>query len=189
MRPDDRAKNWIEVAAKGMQRLESAYSHGNVMAARANAAQELGVSRQTLRNHIDCFRFVSEIEQRRPEAALALRSFSATVVAVYSRWYKYDPEGALDHAIAARGLPAPTILAAEKAARKVLVPSTLSPMESVLLSASGSTAIRPSWPFGDSAPSSLDDLRLEENRDPLSLAMGVGKVLAFHGEGSLRSSS
>lgn len=178
----DGFKGWVDIAARGLERLATAAEHGSTMARRARVAEELGVSRQTLRNYIDCLRFVLDVDAVRPEAGIALRRFAATIVAVYSRWFRYDPDGALDHAIAAQGLPATRIIAAEKAARRRLVPNEPSLLDRAMQGATGQAGPILAHAFALGRATGivprLEELSIVENGDPLSAAMGAPRVLS-----------
>ena len=179
---EDVVKRWVEIAAEGMNRLETAAEHGSTMARRAQVAEDLGVSRQSLRNYMDCLRFVHQVDAIRPEAGTALRGFAATVVAVYSRWYRYDPVGALDHAIAAKGMPATRIIAAEKVARRSLVTVEPTLLERAMENAKGLAGKAISKALARSveidAPLRIEELQIVPNVDALSIAMGAAKALS-----------
>ncbi|KQT48151.1 hypothetical protein ASG47_07190 [Devosia sp. Leaf420] len=173
-------KNWIDVARKGLERLAASVEHGRTMSDRAVVAKDLGVSRQTLRNYIDCYRFVSEVETFQPEAADALRTYSATVVAIYSRWAKYDRPGAMEHAIAGQGLPAAAIIAAEKSARRAIRPTNVTMLDGSMDGARGSAgpSVASALKQAKHASLNLESFSVKANSAPLSLAMGVTQVLA-----------
>ena len=173
---DALVKGWIGIAEQGIELLGRP-AYGGVMAQRAVAAETLGVTRQTLRNYIDCLRFLKVVDAVRPEAGTALRTYAATVVAIYSRWYRYDPEGALDHAIAAQGQPATFIIAAEKAARRAVGPSSQSLLEVATKGVTATAGRAVCKALGGRTVPRLQDLRVDANVEPISVAMGAVQAL------------
>jgi hypothetical protein len=113
------AQSWYELAARAESELAVAAPYGSVMAQTDAVAARLGTTRQALRNYMAARRFAVGALEDDPQAARALADMSAAMVAVHSRWAKYDRAGALEHAkLAVRErLPARVIVAAEAAAR------------------------------------------------------------------------
>lgn len=113
------AQSWYALAGQAETELSVAPPYGSVMARTDAVAARLGTTRQALRNYIAARRFADGALEDDPEAAEALANMSAAMVAVHSRWAKYDRRGALEHAkaVVRERRAASAIVAAEAAAR------------------------------------------------------------------------
>jgi hypothetical protein len=181
---------WMDIAKRGKRDLSADAPHGTTLSRRSAVAQELGVTRQTLRNYIEALEFVQGMEATAPEAAAALARMNPTSIGVYARWVRRDQKAALAHAVRAAdlGLSTAKIIAAERAARQALAhPATL--VEKALDEdrARDMKVVHPKGPLATGLLRTLgnmprfDALVLDVPSDDLAGAMGVTNVLRWDG--------
>lgn len=183
--------HWIEAAKKAKDLLPADLGYGEKQKTLAAVAEKVGLARQSLRNVLAAYDFLESVKADR-EAYRNLASLPNTSVEVYARWFKYDPEAALEHAGRAvvDGLPVKTIIAAEKSARSAKAPPEI-PLVGALVTYYRAHDHR-GVVFPEPIMRHLDALAVEMGpasawswdrvTDPFSLALGIREAMTFYPE-------
>lgn len=183
--------HWIEAAKKAKDLLPADLGYGEKQKALAAVAEKVGLARQSLRNVLAAYDFLESMKADR-EAYRNLASLPNTSVEIYARWFRYDPEAALEHAARAvlDGLPVKAIIAAEKSAKSAKAPPEL-PLAGALVTyyrEDGHRVVA----FKEPIMRHLKALAVEMGpasawswdrvADPLSLALGIREAMTFYPE-------
>ncbi len=119
---------WTDLAKRATALMPVEARHGGKQLAMAAAADQLGLTRQSLRNIVAAYRFLDSIDDEHKDVRVALSALNYTAVEIYSRWANYDRRAAYAHArqAAEQGLSVRSVIAAEKAARQMVAEPSVS---------------------------------------------------------------